>query len=191
MPDILPHILAEHHRAVEGFFAAHAQDLTQLAGLLHTAFSQERKLLICGNGGSACDAMHIAGEFCGRFETERRGLPAIALTADSGVITAVGNDYGFERVFARQIQALGRKGDILLALSTSGQSPNILAALAQAKELGLTRVLMTGEKGRARTDLAELLLVVPSTVTARIQEAHMLALHALAGMVDMRHEAAA
>ncbi|MBN8531006.1 MAG: SIS domain-containing protein, partial [Alphaproteobacteria bacterium] len=142
------------------------------------------KILFCGNGGSACDAMHIAGEFVGRFVKERKGLPAIALSADSGILTAVGNDYGFEQIFARQVEALARKGDIVIALSTSGKSPNILTALEAARNAACFTVLMTGEKGVAQKDKADLLLAVPHTETARIQEAHLLALHTLAGMAE-------
>ena len=176
--------LRTHRDAVDGFFAEYAPALEALARRLHETLKTGGKLLICGNGGSACDAMHIAGEFSGRFVRERRGLAAIALSADSGVLTAVGNDYGFERVFARQVEALGRSGDMLIALSTSGSSPNVIAALEEAKTLGLYRVLMTGEKGRDKTAHTDALFAVPAYETARIQEAHMLALHLLAGMVD-------
>lgn len=179
------HQAALHHKeAADGFFQHHTDALVALAKRVHTLFTENSTLLICGNGGSACDAMHIAGEFSGRFECERRGLPAIALSADSGVITAVGNDYGFERVFARQVEALGKPGDMLIALSTSGSSPNILAALATAREQKLHTVLLTGEKGQGQTAYADELFVVPSTNTARTQEIHMLALHMLAGLVE-------
>lgn len=176
--------VASHIEAVQGFFAAHEADLAALARRLGEAFRAGGTLLMCGNGGSACDAMHIAGEFVGRFKKERKGLPAIALPADSGIVTAIGNDYGFERIFARQVEAYGRAGDVLIALSTSGGSANVLAALSAARAQGLFTVLMTGESGRTRAGVADLLLAVPSRDTARIQETHLLALHVLAEEVE-------
>ncbi len=176
--------VAAHKTAIEGFFTAHQETLVTLAHDVHHRLTQGAKILLCGNGGSACDAMHIAGEFVGRFTRERKGLPAIALSADSGILTAVGNDYGFERVFARQVEAYGTAGDVLIALTTSGRSPNILAALEQARLSGLRRILLTGEKGKDKAALTDILLTVPSTDTARIQETHMLALHLLADMVE-------
>lgn len=176
--------VAAHHAAIDGFFATHSEMLVSLAHDIHHRLTQGAKLLLCGNGGSACDAMHIAGEFVGRFTRERKGLAAIALSADSGILTAVGNDYGFERIFARQVEAYGAAGDVLIALTTSGSSPNILAALEQARLGGLHRILLTGEKGKDKTAHADVLMAVPSTDTARIQEAHMLALHLLADMVE-------
>ncbi len=190
MHTLFSQTLTEHHQAVDGFFTTYAESFSALATRLSAVFANGGTLLICGNGGSACDAMHIAGEFCGRFVKERKGLPAIALSADSGVITAVGNDYGFERVFARQVEALGREGDLLIALSTSGSSPNVLAALEEAGRQRMHRILLTGEKGRNKTAFAEEVFAVPSIVTARIQEAHMLALHLLAELVDMQQEVA-
>ena len=176
--------LQDHVEAAAKFFDAYGEALVHLSDKMVHALKHGNKLLFCGNGGSACDAMHIAGEFVGRFMQERAGIPAIALTADSGIITAVANDYGFEHVFARQVEALGGKGDILVALSTSGSSANVLSALESARERKLFTVLMTGEKGRAQTTVADLLLAVPSFDTARVQEVHMLALHMLAAIVE-------
>ncbi len=176
--------VARHNRAVAGFFDAHAGDLEELAEHVIECFAQGGKLMFCGNGGSACDAMHIAGEFVGRFKRERSGLAAIALSADSGVLTAIGNDYGFERIFSRQVEALGLEHDILFALSTSGASANVLQALEAARAEDIRTVLMTGEKGRGRAEHADHLLVVPDLDTARVQETHMLALHILADMVE-------
>ena len=174
-----------HCRAVEDFFAAHEADLESLADQLAAAFRSGHKLLVCGNGGSACDAMHIAGEFAGRFVNDRPALPAVALSADTGLITAVGNDYGFDHIFARQVEALGSNGDLLIALSTSGTSPNVVKALEAARARGLHTVLLTGEKGRDST-AADRVLAVPSRVTARIQETHILFLHLLAERVEAR-----
>ncbi len=176
--------LRDHTHATESFLTQYAETLATLAERVKSCFDAGGSVLICGNGGSACDAMHIAGEFCGRFTRERKGLPAIALSADSGVITAVGNDYGFERIFARQVEALGRRDDILITLSTSGSSANIVAALEQASTDGLYRVLFTGEKGQDKANICDALFVVPSRETARIQETHMLALHLLADLVE-------
>lgn len=173
-----------HRAAMDGFFAAESGALEELCARIVTCFKRGNKLLLCGNGGSTCDAMHIAGEFVGRFQRERAGLPAIALSADSGILTAVANDYGFERVFSRQVEALGQKGDLLIALSTSGKSPNILAAIETAKQKGLTTVLFTGEKGRGNSAGAEMVLAVPATDTARIQEVHITALHILSDTVE-------
>lgn len=174
----------EHHKALQGLLAAHEKDIETLARDIASIFRSNRTLLFCGNGGSACDAMHIAGEFVGRFQIERKGLPAMALTADSGILTAVGNDYGYDRIFARQVEAIGREGDMLIALSTSGKSPNVLYALEAARAKKLRTVLMTGEKGKTQSGAADRLIVVPSTNTAHVQEAHMFALHAIASMVD-------
>lgn len=174
----------EHGSAISGFFKTHKKDLEMLAKRISTRFKNDKKLLLCGNGGSACDALHIAGEFVGRFVSDRKALPAIALTADSGILTAIGNDYGFEKIFSRQIEALGKKGDVLIAISTSGSSPNILEALKAAKKQGLYTVLLTGEKGKKNKDKANLTLAVPSLSTARIQETHITALQILVGLVE-------
>lgn len=178
--------LSSHQEAVEGFFEARREAIVTLAEQLAETFRNRNRLLVCGNGGSACDAMHIAGEFVGRFRGDREAMPAIALSADSGMLTAIGNDYGFENVFARQVDAYGENGDMLIALSTSGSSPNVLAALGAARKRGLTTVLLTGEKGRDQQDRADFLLAVPSGSTARIQEVHILILHLLASLVEAK-----
>lgn len=143
------------------------------------------KILLAGNGGSAADAQHIAGEFVSRFAFDRPGLPAIALTVDTSILTAIGNDYGYEKLFSRQIQALGRPGDIFIAYSTSGRSPNILAALEQAKIQGLISVGLTGN--RAEGPMAEIcnyLIKVPSIETPKIQEGHLVIGHILCGLIE-------
>lgn len=145
------------------------------------------KILACGNGGSAADAQHFASEMLNRFEQERPGLPALALTTDSSTITSIGNDYSFDQIFARQIAALGQPGDLLLAISTSGNSANILRALAEAKDREMDIIALTGKDGG---ELARVLgntdieLRVPSESTARIQETHILLIHCLCGLVD-------
>ena len=141
------------------------------------------KLLIAGNGGSAADAQHIAGEFLARFNFDRNPLPAIALTANSSVVTAIANDYGFEKTFERQVRGLGRPGDVFLAISTSGRSPNILAALKAAREAGLKTIGFGGSGGAMRA-LCDLFLAAPSDQTAQIQQIHIVAAHAICGLVE-------
>jgi D-sedoheptulose 7-phosphate isomerase len=163
--------------------------LEPTAALAEAAISVLRaggKLLLCGNGGSAADSQHIATELTVRFERDRRGLPAIALTTDSSALTAAGNDFGFERVFARQVEALGRPGDLLIGITTSGGSPNVVAALQAARAGGLITACLTGRDGGriAAEKLADHCLVVPSASTARIQEVHIFLLHAFCLAID-------
>lgn len=181
---MLSDLLHHHTQALQGVVDAHNADIEALAQRMAGMFSAGHKVLLAGNGGSACDAMHIAGEFVGRFIHDRPSLAAIALSADSGILTAVGNDYGYDEVFARQVEGLGRAGDVFIALSTSGKSPNILKAIAAAKARNIYTVLLTGEKARSLPVIAELTVIVPSTVTAHIQEAHLFLLHALTGMIE-------
>ncbi|MES2985190.1 MAG: SIS domain-containing protein [Pseudomonadota bacterium] len=185
MNAILETIATEHRRAMDGMFRDCSAPLLALADACAQALATNRKLIFCGNGGSACDAMHIAGEFVGRFVHDRRALPAIALTADTGIITAIANDYAYDYIFARQVEALGQAGDVLITLSTSGKSPNVLRALAAAREKGLVTALFTGEKARANPPVdADFTLMVPSLITAHVQEAHMVALHGLASLIE-------
>jgi D-sedoheptulose 7-phosphate isomerase len=142
------------------------------------------RVLTCGNGGSAADAQHLAAELAGRFDRERPALPALALTANSSDLTAIGNDYGFERVFARLVEAHGRPGDVLVAISTSGNSPNVLAAVERARSAGLATIALVGKGGGRLAGLADLAIVVPSDVTARIQECHIAAIHVLCELID-------
>ncbi len=147
-------------------------------------FNQGGKILLAGNGGSAADAQHIAGEFVSRFAFDRPGLPAIALTTDSSILTAIGNDYGYEKVFARQLQALGKKGDIFIGYSTSGKSPNILRAFEEAKRHGLVCIGLTGNLGGPMVQLCDYILEVPSGDTPKIQEGHLVMGHILCGLVE-------
>lgn len=142
------------------------------------------KLLLAGNGGSAADAQHIAGEFVSRFAYDRPGLAAVALTTDTSILTAIGNDYGYELLFARQVRALGRAGDLLLGYSTSGRSPNVLRALEAARELGLVTVGFTGNRGGPMRELCDHLLEVPSGDTPKIQEGHLVLGHVFCGLVE-------
>lgn len=142
------------------------------------------KVLLAGNGGSAADAQHIAGEFVSRFMFDRPGLAAVALTTDTSILTAIGNDYGFEQLFSRQVQALGRPGDVLIAYSTSGRSPNILRALETGREFGLVTIGFTGDRGGPMHDLCTHVIAVPSADTPKIQEGHFVLGHILCGLVE-------
>jgi len=156
----------------------------QIAETIRRAFQAGHKLLIAGNGGSAADAQHIAGEFLSRLNFDRNPLPAIALTTDTSVLTAIGNDYGFEKIFERQVRGLGRAGDVFIAISTSGSSPNILAGLTAARNLGLHTIGFTGDRGGSMTNLCDLCLVAPSPETPLIQQIHIVAAHAICGLVE-------
>ena len=185
MSAILESIRQNHAAAVDGFLTQQGEQIVALASHCAEAIHKNHKLLFCGNGGSACDAMHIAGEFVGRFVEDRRALPAIALSADTGIITAIANDYAYDYIFARQVEALGQTGDVLIALSTSGRSPNVLRALSAAKAKNITTVLFTGEKvTQGAMPEADYILIVPSLITAHVQEAHMVAMHALATLIE-------
>jgi len=147
------------------------------------------KVLICGNGGSATDAAHLATEFVVRYLKDRRPYPAIALTESGSTLTAAGNDYGFDRVFARQVEALGQPGDVLIVFSTSGKSPNILRALEQARGMGVDSIAFLGRDGGPAKGMATIELIVPNESTARVQEAHAVLIHALCQMVEQSMQA--
>ena len=158
--------------------------LEQAADACIKSLSASGKILLAGNGGSAADAQHIAGEFVSRFAFDRPGLPAIALTTDTSILTAIGNDYGFENLFARQVQALGQKGDVFIGYSTSGKSPNVLVAFEEARKHGLVCVGLTGNRGGLMRELCDYLLEVPSADTPKIQEGHLVLGHVLCGLVE-------
>jgi len=156
------------------------------ADSIHRALSAGGKVLAFGNGGSASDAEHLVAELVGRFEGDRRALAGIALTADSSVMTALGNDYGYDRVFTRQIEALGQAGDVAFGISTSGRSPNVEAALAAAKSLGMVTIAMTGRDGGKMGANADIHLNVAEAATPRVQEVHRTIMHAMCSLID-RH----
>jgi len=166
------------------FFAETCDQLVEAADQVVAAFRAGRKVLLFGNGGSAADAQHIATEFVGRIIPDRPPLPAIALTTDTSFLTACSNDYGFESVFARQIQALGVEGDVAVGISTSGNSPNVIAGLAAAKEKRLFTIGFTGQSGGKMAGHVDILFRVPSQMTPRIQETHIMLGHLLSELVD-------
>ena len=169
------------HQAVAG---AGRGALERAAAAIIGSLKQGGKVLVFGNGGSASDAQHVAAELVGRFERDRKGMAAVALTSDPSVLTSVANDFGFEQVFARQIEALGRAGDVAVAISTSGQSANVLTAIEKARAMGLTTIAVTGRDGGAAGRMADLHLNVPSASTPRIQEVHRTLLHVLCDLVE-------
>ncbi|MCD6378723.1 MAG: D-sedoheptulose 7-phosphate isomerase [Planctomycetes bacterium] len=159
--------------------------IADIANILIEAFEQGRSVYICGNGGSAADAQHIAAEMVGRFQRDgRKALPCVAMTTDTSIITAVGNDFGFEDVFARQVEALGKPGDVLWVLSTSGKSPNIVKAANIAHERGMKIVAMTGGDGGRLSNLADVCFIAPADRTYLIQQIHQLAYHIICELVD-------
>ncbi len=182
----------EHLSASRDAFAKAAEDGAFLASIdkitdaVAGALSSGGKVLLCGNGGSAADAQHIAAELVGRYEAERAALAAIALTTDTSALTAIGNDYGFDHVFERQVLALGKRGDVLIAISTSGKSRNILKALGAAKALGLVTVGFGGAKDGPMVQQCDLMLRAPSDKTPIIQQVHITAAHVVCGLVERR-----
>jgi len=172
-------------RAKEGFFTdKNIDSLIETASLIAECFNSGGKLMIAGNGGSAGDAQHLAAEFVNRFIIERPPLPAIALTTDTSILTSIGNDYDFDQVFSKQVKALGKSGDILLAISTSGGSPNVIKAVQTASTLGITSIALTGKNGGELAAVAQRCLNVEEGVTARIQEVHITICHILCELVD-------
>jgi D-sedoheptulose 7-phosphate isomerase len=183
------HIADYFRRSCEALERAAGDPALQAAirGIARTiarAFRNGSKLLIAGNGGSAADAQHIAGELLSRFGCERDPLPALALTTDTSVLTAIGNDYGFDHTFERQVRGLGRRGDVFLAISTSGRSPNVLAALQAARGIGMTTVGFTGDGAREMSAYCDHCLAAPSSETPLIQQIHIVAAHAICGLVE-------
>lgn len=162
------------------------QEIARLADAIGTAILGGGKLLLCGNGGSAADALHIAGEILGRFQKERPGFGAIALNADVATLTAIANDYGYDEVFARQVEGLMKPRDILMGISTSGHSRNVVRAFEKAKEIGGTVALLAGKDGGVLKSMADIPVVVPAQVTARVQECHLCIYHILCELVEDR-----
>jgi D-sedoheptulose 7-phosphate isomerase len=160
------------------------ESIHAIANVITLAFRNGAKLLIAGNGGSAADAQHMAGEFLSRLNFDRHPLPAIALTTDTSVLTAIGNDYGFDQAFERQVRGLGRQGDVFIAISTSGRSPNVLRALKAANEIGITTIGFTGNGQRDMSAYCDHCLAAPAAETPLIQQIHIVAAHAICGLVE-------
>ncbi|MFL6374781.1 MAG: D-sedoheptulose 7-phosphate isomerase, partial [Pyrinomonadaceae bacterium] len=182
--DVIGRSLTEHLETIESLRRRCDEQVRTCVDILLETFRSGNKVLICGNGGSAADAQHIAAEFVGRYENERRALPAIALTTDTSALTALANDYDFERIFARQVEALANAGDCLIAISTSGNSPNVIAAVMKAREKGCKVVGMTGSGGKKLAGLCDACIIVPSPRTARVQEAHITVAHIWCEIVE-------
>lgn len=185
MLDRISSIVASSLAVKQRYFAEHAHDVLQAAEIISSCFQRKGKLLVCGNGGSAADAQHIAGEFVNRFlAQERQALPALALTTDGSVLTCIANDTSFDQVFARQVVAFGAAGDVLLAISTSGNSPNVVQAVRTAKSVRMKIVGLLGRSGGQLAELCDVALVVPVNDTQRIQETHNLIAHIICEIVE-------
>ncbi len=185
--DRIRHIFTDSIQTKREALEILVEPIARAAEMMTDALLSDGKILSCGNGGSAADAQHFASEMINRFEMERPGLPAIALTTDSSTITSIANDYAFTEIFARQVSALGREGDVLLAISTSGQSGNVLAAVRAAQKRDMRVVALVGRDGGALVQLLDddaVAIIVPSASTARIQEVHLLVIHCLCDLID-------
>lgn len=183
----LDRAIADSVRTLESLKNLEPQ-VSRAADLIDQCLRAGNKLLVCGNGGSAADASHFATELVVRFAKDRRALPAICLTSDSGILTAAGNDYGFDEIFARQVAAFGQTGDVLISLTTSGKSKNLIRALEEAKGRGLKTIAFLGRDGGSTVGVADVDLLVSSDSTARVQEAHQLLLHVLCEIIEARLE---
>ena len=158
--------------------------ISKVSEVIITAYKNGHKTILAGNGGSAADAQHIAGEFVSKFYYDRPALPSISLSTDPSIVTAIGNDYGYEKIFVRQIEAHGQKGDVFIGISTSGKSPNVLAAIKRARELGLITVALTSERGLEMAKICDFAILAPSTITPKIQECHITIGHAICAAVE-------
>jgi D-sedoheptulose 7-phosphate isomerase len=184
MEQIIDDILKNAIDTSERFIRDNRSEIAAVAERIATAFLRDCKLIICGNGGSAADAQHMAAEFVNRFQLERPPLPALALTTDTSVITSIGNDYSFDEIFSKQVKALGARGDVLLAISTSGKSKNVVLAVETARKQGIFTVGLLGHDGGELRDRVDTALIAEGEATARIQEAHLLAEHIICHLVD-------
>jgi len=184
MKDRMKAAFLSHRLVMEALERELGPKMILVADLLVNAFRNGNKLLVMGNGGSAADSQHLAGEIVGRFRLERRGLPAIALSTDTSILTAVGNDYGFDAIFRRQVEALAREGDVVIGISTSGSSPNVRSALCLAREMGCRTVGLLGKDGGSIREMVDIDLTVPGQDTPRIQEGHITIIHILCELVE-------
>jgi D-sedoheptulose 7-phosphate isomerase len=182
--NIIEQAFARHFEVFQKSLGSLVSDANRVAEMLGDVARNNRHLLICGNGGSAADAQHFAAEWVCKYKKDRKPLNAIALTVNTSALTAIGNDYGFENIFSRQIEALGKVDDLLIVITTSGTSPNILEAIKKAKLMGLRVVALTGEGGKRLSQIVDIAIIVPTSETARIQEVHELIYHAWCEYID-------
>ena len=188
--DCIEKSLVEHLDLIKTIIEREKANIERCAELIYETVRSGKKILICGNGGSAADAQHLAAEFVGRYETERKALAAIALTTDTSALTALANDYSFERVFSRQVEALAQNGDLLIAISTSGNSPNVNAAVMSARKIGCKTLGMTGANGKKLASICDECVLIPASRTARIQESHILIAHIWCEIIDGKYKLA-
>ena len=184
MQDAIKSIFQESIRVKEQTLKDNLSQIIKAVEEIIKVFQNNGKIFFMGNGGSAADSQHIAAEFIGLFQKKRRSLPAIALTTDTSILTALGNDYGYEVIFSRQLEGLGKKGDIVVGISTSGNSKNVIAGVKKAKALGIKSISLTGCKGGKLAELCDINLIVPSNKTARIQESHICIAHSICELVE-------
>jgi D-sedoheptulose 7-phosphate isomerase len=184
MEQYITALFEEHITVAQNTLAQLQGDIAKACEIVVACSKSGKKVLLFGNGGSAADAQHIAAEFTGRFVKERRSLPAIALTTDTSALTAISNDYGFDRVFERQVEGLAVAGDVLIGISTSGNSPNVVKALLKGKEAGCRTIGLSGRDGGEMNNCCDINIVIPANVTARVQEMHILIGHIICGAVD-------
>ncbi|SAK84405.1 phosphoheptose isomerase [Caballeronia calidae] len=175
----------DEHAALISKLASLNDEIWAAIDIIATSMGSGGKLMLCGNGGSAADSQHLAAEFTGRFIKDRRPLPALALSTDTSALTCISNDYSYDDVFSRQVAGLGRKGDCLIGISTSGNSANVLRAVESAKDMGIRTIGLLGRDGGKLAKLCDMSIIVPSSVTARIQEAHILIGHTICGAVEV------
>ncbi len=184
MKNVIENEFLGHLETIQKVIETMTEPLSEASKITVNALKNGKKVLLFGNGGSAADAQHIAAELTGRYKTERRGLPGIALTTDTSALTAIGNDYGYDRVFDRQVESLAQEGDVLIGISTSGNSKNVINAFKVGKEIGCKIIGLSGRDGGAMNNLCDVNLIVPSDDTPRIQEMHILFGHTICQIID-------
>lgn len=181
---MIHNLINEHLKVVQELQKENEPDIRKFSDYCKIALANKNTIYFMGNGGSAADSQHLAAELVGRFQKERRGLPAIALTTDTSILTSIGNDYSYDEVFRRQVEALVKSGDVVVGISTSGNSSNIVKAIQEAKRIGAVTIGLTGQGGGKLAELCDLCIKVPSKVTARIQEAHIMIGHIVCQLIE-------
>lgn len=183
MISIIENVFNSHENVLKKSEILYPQ-IEKIANLCKNAFESGNKILVCGNGGSAADSQHIAAEFVARYSKNRKSLPAVALTTDTSILTAISNDYEYNCVFSRQVESIGNSGDVLIGISTSGQSKSVINAINTANKNGIKTVAFTGKNGKILENISDISLVIPSDITARIQEMHILCAHIICEIID-------